>query len=233
MTATSQSGHRSRRMRATLVAAAVLAAATTFGSAGPAHAASVCFNGLTPLPVVDGEINGTEGADDIRCLSLTNGNTLNGLGGDDTIRIIGLVGSLGVYGGSGNDTITVRATLSGGFGNTALVSGGDGDDVLTLGGLERNGAEARGDAGNDTLNIGVIDPGGRAEGNDGDDLLQIDSNASTVMAGAGNDTIQGLRTDRMSLTPGSFTDAGDGTDTCRLRYPGTGSPAVAGCEATP
>ncbi|MFK8850134.1 hypothetical protein [Streptomyces sp. Ac-502] len=245
---------RRRHARGAVIAATLLAATTTsaVGFTGTAQAASTCFNNGAPMSVNGGEINGTAGDDKIRCLALTGRDTVNGLGGNDTIQITGLLGDARVNGEAGNDTITVSSLsgqvhidggddkdaitvnshISGEFQNRSEVAGGNGDDVLSVQDVGVQ-SEVRGDAGNDTLNIHSVDPGGRAEGNDGNDLLRISRNATTVMAGDGDDTIEGPNGTRMTLAPGSFTDGGNGIDTCRVQRPGAGSATVADCETTP
>ncbi|MBF6050055.1 hypothetical protein GO001_33615 [Streptomyces sp. NRRL B-1677] len=221
--------------------------------ATPTQAASLCFNGSTRITVTaDGEINGTAGNDDIRCLRLVSRSTINGLGGDDTIRILGttavvtvngddgndtiFIRSLGgtkrVNGGDGEDDITVTGGLSGAYDNRSAVSGGNNNDILTVDtvGLQ---SEVRGDAGDDIFNISTVSLGGRVEGNDGNDRLRIASNCTMVMAGGGDDIIEGPSGTRMHLGRSSYTDGGNGTDTCRVEQSGTDNGNTGGCENTP
>ncbi|RKN60041.1 hypothetical protein D7231_33580 [Streptomyces klenkii] len=238
-----------------LFAAALLTgtSALTLALATPTQAASLCFNGPTRITVTaDGEINGTAENDDIRCLRLADRSTINGLGGDDTVRVLGTTADVTVNGDDGNDTIFIRSLggtkringgdgedditvtggLSGTYDNRSAVSGGNGNDTLTVDtvGLQ---SEVHGDAGYDTLNISTVGPGGRVEGNDGNDRLQIGSNDTIVMAGDGDDIIEGPGGTRMHLDRSSYADGGNGTDTCRVNQPGTSNGNIGGCENTP
>ena len=83
-----------------------------------------------------------------------------------------------VYGLGGNDTIT-----SNGFG-LSKIFGGSGDDIINLGTYGRN--YVVGGNGNDTITSGAYS---KVFGGDGDDKISILGNGSSIIGGAGNNTL--------------------------------------------
>lgn len=139
--------------------------------------------------------NGNAGDDTLRTASNVLG-TANGGAGNDTL--IGGSSVNDLHGGAGNDTLSLSFsssfspdTLSGDAGADRLtggafdvLSGGDGNDVLTT------GAELHGDNGNDqiksTLGGAIVDGG---YGNDTIDAADATGNGDTITCGPGRDTV--------------------------------------------
>ncbi|WP_298858108.1 calcium-binding protein [uncultured Sulfitobacter sp.] len=135
--------------------------------------------------------------------------TANGEGGDDTITVDS-DGDSAILGGNGDDRITFG-------GDVAQVSGGEGDDFMTLnrpnsfGGTD-SAMTVTGDAGNDFIGIGRSNL--TAEGGEGNDQIRPGYSASdpwtgnTLDGGAGDDTLIANGTDNILL-------GGDGEDLLR------------------
>ena len=123
-------------------------------------------------------------------------NSIYGSSKDDILTDSYNNGSNIFWGLAGNDTITLK-------GDGSRAYGGDGDDIITLLG---SACQVYGEAGNDTINLDkasvVVEGGdgddnleinnsGNAYGDDGDDVITINSNIASnqiVNGGLGNDT---------------------------------------------
>ncbi|MCK9540513.1 MAG: hypothetical protein M0R03_00615 [Novosphingobium sp.] len=141
---------------------------------------------------------------------------VDGGSGNDVINVT-VDDDLNVHGGSGNDTIvatfhninTSSPTLY--VTNVSTVTGGDGDDSITVNLFEQAGSVASqatvdGGAGNDhiTINYGAgtdiaagLDHTATVSGGDGNDTIvanTIADTATTIIGGAGNDVITLLAT---------------------------------------
>ncbi|MBU2982577.1 hypothetical protein KO498_12230 [Lentibacter algarum] len=113
--------------------------------------------GLLDTPVVRGEAG-----DDVLTGSLFQGN-----------------GVAALEGGEGNDTIT---------GTVSDISGGAGDDVLTGSGSGESGETGAisGGLGNDTISVGLL---GNAAGDEGNDTITVTGLNATADGGAGDDNL--------------------------------------------
>jgi Ca2+-binding RTX toxin-like protein len=138
-------------------------------------------------------VNGGGGDDWINFENASGGHTIEGAEGADSL--FGATGDDLVYGGSGNDLIAGNA------GNDTLNAGG-GDDVVL------------GDAGNDSI-----------DGGEGNDLLYGDDGADTIFGGDGADTISGGTGNDMLVGGGDadtfYVMAGEGDDTVQGGETGT------------
>lgn len=126
----------------------------------PAHAATSCT--VNGVPASGPTVNGTAGSDSIRCSSLDAGSSVNGLGGSDTIVLTGPVDG-SVSGGPGEDFISVGSSSA----VSGIVAGDDGSDYISVG--------------------GPVAPSGQVLGGDQGDFLQVAVNGGTVDGGAGLD----------------------------------------------
>jgi Ca2+-binding RTX toxin-like protein len=189
---------RSRRKRATILAAfaAALAAFTTHAVPASAAASSASIDGTTATLNLDG-------ANDTETVSVSNGllvHTATGGGlnsasdwdsatpGDQTVPADGTF-TVVVNGGDGNDSLTVlaksteiiSATLNGEGGDDVLIgadtgdtlNGGEGNDRL-VGGKGGDGMD--GGAGNDTLVWNNGDGSDFIEGGAGNDTTEVNGN---------------------------------------------------------
>lgn len=175
------------------------------------------------------------------------GGDIDGNDENNTIEIIGGSYTLGDYpstdvnGNGGNDTITIRPDPDAdGESSIAIdgsISGGEGDDTITVGGgalseydfgwVNING-DVRGDEGDDTINITasdemltginkVGDDGGNVLGGAGDDEINV-TNASlqditiegSVMGGADSDGINVAATEGAEIVIKENVFGGDG-----------------------
>jgi Ca2+-binding RTX toxin-like protein len=132
---------------------------------------------------------------------LVNGGAVAVQGGTPTVANTTVIQ---VDGGDGNDTIALNE--ANGILPTAILLGGNGDDVLT-GGSASN--QLHGGTGNDIL-----------RGNGGPDRLSGEGGNDTLIGGAGADSVDGgSGDDRIVWNPGDDTDlieGGDGTDTVEV-----------------
>lgn len=121
---------------------------------------------------------------DVLGLMLGTGSLVNAGAGDD--QITGTVMGGTVIGGVGADLITLNG---GGSGAAYAVSGGDGNDVMSVDGYSGIGT-ITGDAGADTISVGfsgfsLVDVDGGADA----DQITVTSIVGTVVGGAGDDSI--------------------------------------------
>jgi Ca2+-binding RTX toxin-like protein len=140
---------------------------------------------------------------------LINGGAVSIMGGQPTV---GNTTTILESGGGGDDVISLgNAALPG-----ALLSGGNGNDVLTGG----TGADLLfGDKGNDTLNGG--DGNDTLSGGSGDDLVMGGKGDDLAFLGAGNDTFIWLPGDGNDIV-----DGGAGFDTMSFRGANKGESIV-------
>lgn len=140
------------------------------------------------------------------------------------------VGYIQVFGNEGDDTISVTSVDgSGDIG--AVISGGDGNDNLTLnfdGGLWAGEGDdvlnlsgsfygvAHGEGGNDKINVSGVCVGADIQGGDGNDLIDCSGSVVgvTVHGGAGNDSILGSMFDDTLYGDGGtdYLNSGGGND---------------------
>ena len=196
-------------------------------------------------PDATGRILGDAGDDTISLYGVRvgyyGGGTVDGGEGDDSIVLenntsIGdLNGSSGeVRGGAGDDIISSNIIYVGRNG-AGVISGGDGNDRITM----RNGryigmnadatGQVLGDAGNDTISLDATRVGfegaGTVSGGEGDDVISLSRNSSLgeretgsarIMGDAGDDSI--FLDDRTYVgREGAATvDGGDGDDSIEL-----------------
>ncbi|QIZ79701.1 calcium-binding protein [Thalassovita gelatinovora] len=175
------------------------------------------------------------------------GNVVHGESGDDEIISTATTQSDDaierLYGGNGDDTITSameEARLYGGFGDDEIsgaasssISGGEGDDVLTVTtegtGTDIGVTQIRGDQGNDTITGSATDDeildhqaGTVAVGAFDDDIVMAEAGADILVhqfgddsysGGAGDDLLYSIQ-DEDDPAPDAVTfDGGDGDDT--------------------
>ncbi|MGW2742643.1 calcium-binding protein [Streptomyces sp. NPDC001450] len=133
--------------------------------------------------------------------------------GNDRLTDTGRLDGSDVSGGAGDDTLTLGAT--------ALAFGGDGDDTVQADG---DLVIARGGKGNDVLRGGAY--GQYLSGDDGNDRISGGSGADTLYGGKGNDVLHGdsgndklygnSGNDKLYGGPGRDTlSGGPGTDVIR------------------
>ncbi len=136
-------------------------------------------------------------------------------GAADHITAFGTAGTtVSVWGEQGNDTINVDTyTVAGGYGASDVVnvSGGDGNDLITIGYASPTTVFAQGDAGNDTIMVHAK-TSAYVTGDAGNDVIGVtvgsgmaDADAS-VLGGTGNDTIT------VVVTDDAYVDGGNGND---------------------
>lgn len=135
----------------------------------------------------------TSTTSDITGSNAANPNGADLIGHTSLGFLSGGTGGVSVYGGGGSDTVKFQ---SGATGQTFIVDGGDGGDLLgtTASLLTYSASTISGGAGADTIKIagmgtqgGVILLGGA--GHDSITLVSAGNNEASVNGGAGNDTI--------------------------------------------
>lgn len=152
-----------------------------------------------------------------------------GYGGDDAISVLsvdgaGMIGAA-ISGGDGNDTLSLNSD--------GAIWGGDDDDTITL--LDSFAGEAYGEAGNDTVTIGGETVAAEIQGGDGDDVIDATTGnyGLIISGGAGDDTIYGTEYDDV-IAGNSGSDliyGGSGNDdiyTAEIVYGGSGYDIVFG-----
>jgi len=158
-------------------------------------------------------IFGGQGLDSITTFG--SGSMVYGNLGDDVMSVNG--SSSSVFGGQGSDTITVGDNLptsnTSGFVQNALIYGNLGDDTITL--TAANSSSVYGGQGSDTITIAGGTQGAAAPdtvnanntlfAGDGDDVVNVNFNQSTVDGGAGDDIITAAN-NYSSLTGGADSD---------------------------
>ncbi|MGW5052637.1 hypothetical protein [Actinokineospora sp. NPDC004072] len=162
---------------------AVLLALTAVPTASAGVEAACTVNGVEQEGPV---ITGTTGDDRIECTTTYTVSGVNGLEGNDTI--ITSVNNVTIDGGPGNDAIqagTNTGTIVGGPGKDAIrvqkqgktVLGGDDDDEITITEtVYTSGPVTHGEAGNDTIKVGLIRVTARVTGDGGDDIIEVGTN---------------------------------------------------------
>jgi hypothetical protein len=108
-----------------------------------------------------------------------DGGCMQGSGGNDTITVASMSGSA-INGGNGADVISIGGTMNGG-----TIDGGTGNDSITVGGRMANGTINGGD-GNDSITIGSYMSGGLIDGGDGANSITVigDFYGGTIRIGA-------------------------------------------------
>ncbi len=129
--------------------------------------------------------------------------TLYGTGGDDSLKVSvdDYYGGVTIEGGAGDDTVEARVSMA--LKRAVRISGGDGDDELTLSGAGLS-AVVEGGAGNDKMDAsGLVAEreltrtftGGAGSdvirGSPGADTLQGNGGGDTLLGGAGDDRLSG------------------------------------------
>jgi Ca2+-binding RTX toxin-like protein len=142
-------------------------------------------------------INGNSGNDDINggiaSTSVSNSSIYGGQG-VDTINVTFVGAGNEVNGNKGNDTITVTGTTI----SSTFINGGQGDDSVTLTGATIDGNTISGDKGNDTVT--GSDANDILFGGDGIDNLTGLDGADTLTGGAGSDTFNYVGNDEASVS---------------------------------
>lgn len=149
-------------------------------------------------------------------------NTINAFAGDDLVRgnggadrILGGRGSDGLFGGDGNDRLFDSAVTEAEGDTFDRLVGGAGDDLIDVrqGTNEFGDIEASGGLGTDTIRVSRS--GATVRGDEGDDLLDVETNfGGEVSGGDGNDRIEA------GVNDGSLQVTGDdGRDTIVLQSP--------------
>lgn len=143
---------------------------------------------------------------DVLGLMLGTGSSVNAGAGDD--QITGTVMGGTVFGGAGADQITLNG---GGSGAAYAISGGDGNDVMSLDGYAGSGT-VTGDAGADTISVGAsgfsaVDVDGGADA----DQITVTAIVGTAAGGAGDDSI--TFNQLVTGAGGCALLGGDGNDT--------------------
>ncbi|HEX4926849.1 MAG TPA: hypothetical protein VFV74_02485 [Burkholderiales bacterium] len=189
-------------------ATAALLIATLDGPAALAATDIVVLNGTTPP---SGPIDGTSGDDSL--VGTAGDDTINGLEGNDTL--MGFGGNDVLDGGPGTDS------MDGGAGNDSYyVTAGD---VLTdASGVDTVLSDGDWSLGLDFENITLLGTGNwdvqgfnadnLAIGNAGDNYFNMRDGNDTILAGAGDDSID-MSTGGTSSYGNDSIDGGDGTDT--------------------
>ena len=163
-----------------------------------------------------GEINGDGGVDSISITVLAGGKVDGGDGGDiiKVGKMAGLAasetdptlvgGNATVTGGAGNDDITVDAMY-----DNARVYGGDGNDTILV--KQMHSGLVSGDAGTDTITISNMS-GGTVDGGAHNDSITVTGMSNGVVLGGEGD-------DHISVTNmgGGRLDGGSGNDTITVK----------------
>src|SRR5262249_47292529 len=103
-----------------------------------------------------------------------------------------------LYGDGGNDIIQTGANCT-----TAVINGGDGDDIIVHNGSGR--AVIHGDAGNDTITGGAS--ADEIYGDAGNDLINGRGGSDVIDGGSGNDTINWTFEQNARVTVNGGSDA--------------------------
>jgi Ca2+-binding RTX toxin-like protein len=178
------------------------------------------------------KLTGGEGNDFLN--GLAGGDMLYGYAGNDVL--LGGENSDQLFGGAGNDLLDVGNgwsegefawgeagddTLIGGNGSNPFLSGGDGNDQITLG---SGGGRAYGDKGNDLLIAGTsVEQRPQLFGGEGDDQLRLNNAQGSANGESGNDDLLATIADggdKVSIT----LNGGYGND--RLTVSGTHNGSV-------
>jgi len=119
------------------------------------------------INIVNSTINAGEGDDTIR--ASLDGSAINAGDGDDVVTVLG-ANDAEVSGGNGNDTITIAQAASDGI----AVGGDDGDDIIDVTAAEN--VDVKGGLGNDTISFSGTSPTGtgytqEVTGNNGEDTI--------------------------------------------------------------
>ncbi|MFE6977093.1 hypothetical protein [Streptomyces sp. NPDC057682] len=185
-----------------------------------------------PVALQDGKVEGTQRDETIRCFGTEGVRVIDGGAGRDKIILESGMKGVTVLGGDGNDEITVQGTLSGHPGAESVISGGEGDDRITIEKMDGKNIQISGDQGDDTLVVKGANTG-RLDGGDGADSLYVHTNEGEVLGGSGNDRIEGYTDTRaeeakgwMAVGAGSRAEGGDGYDICLF----LGAESVPSCE---
>jgi Ca2+-binding RTX toxin-like protein len=167
-----------------------------------------------------------------------SGNTYSVIRAGEGDDLVTAEGESVIFGGDGNDLLNGK-TVSGDDGNdiiyaTSFGSGGEGDDLVVLFGLEepQEGVEpvasGLGGAGNDTI---IADVSSAVDGGTGNDVVVL-RRGGLALGGLGNDTLSALTDaqidggagdDDILLLQGGLALGGDGND--RITVSGYGEAA--------
>ena len=182
---------------------------------GDAGADTIAVDGVIVGYYAGGTVSGGEGNDSI---AISNGAVIGAKAG----------ASGAVLGDAGADTINLTGGKVGYDSGSGVVSGGEGNDSITLGADARVGeffgsGQILGDAGDDTIAVngayvGYYDGSGTVSGGEGDDSITLSDGARVgyifgsgrILGDAGNDTVSFDQT--VVFDPGAVVDGGDGVD---------------------
>ncbi|GGS29719.1 calcium-binding protein [Actinokineospora fastidiosa] len=209
---------------------AVWAALLTLPLAAPASAAPAAECTVNGVEQQGPVITGTPGDDRIDCFTTYTVDGINALDGNDTITTY--VNNVTIDGGGGNDDIQAESnvgTILGGPGVDSIrvdrqgktVHGGDDADTITIAEtVYTSGPVTHGDAGNDTIKVGLVRVTARVLGDDGDDIIEVGTNEFDSDIDKGR-VYGGRGADRISVTTNKSEIYGeDGNDVLTLRNGG-------------
>ena len=141
--------------------------------------------------------------------------------GNDRLDLTGatFASAVSVIGGGGNDTIRFAAAAYANGTSAVSINGGDGNDLIGQSGVSFAGVSAgstlTGGAGNDTIRMALAGGGMQVLGAAGDDSIFMGTaigNATSIIGGAGKDTITYRGSEGQGDTQAGTINGGAGVD---------------------